>query len=159
MGLDFVETAPGVMTAAWTHPRYGREHSIAVIEGCDAWNTFIDGEWIARDLPSFEAAVAAAEKKLTPKTSSKIIRVVGVLLIAALLGAGAVAGSKLLPATSAGEIATVTEVEKHDTTASKNPAHNEKVVPTKTVRDLPLSRQPAPVRRDQPALQPSPHRL
>ena len=56
-------------------------------------------------------------------------------------------------------VETVTEVEKHDTTASKNPAHNEKVVPTKTVRDLPLSRQPAPVRRDQPALQPSPHRL
>lgn len=164
MSLEFAKTAPGVRVASWTHPRSGRVHSIAVIESCDAWNTFIDGEWIARDLPSFEEAVAAAETELTPKTSPKMIRVAGVLLLALIVGASAVVASKFIPAISTPEIAkiaeieevvAVTEGEEAGASARKYHAKEEKVAPDKPVRDLGVSQQPLPVRRERPTLQPS----
>ena len=118
MSLQFAKTAPGVMVASWTNPS-GRIHSIAVIESCDAWNTFIDGEWIARDQPTFKDAVAAAEIKLTRKASSKMIRVAGVLLVSAILGASAVVASKFMPDISNEEIMAVPEGEQPGARADK----------------------------------------
>ena len=99
------------MVASWTHPKSGRVYSIAVIESCDAWNTFIDGEWIARDQPTFEDAVAVAEMKLTRKTWSSMIRIAGVLLLVVILGASAVVASKFMPAIPSEEISALTEGE------------------------------------------------
>jgi hypothetical protein len=118
MSLQFAKTAPGVMVASWTNPR-GRIHSIAVIESCDAWNTFIDGEWIARDQPTFKDAVAAAEIKLTPKASSKMIYVAGVLLVSVILGASAVVASKFMPDLSSEAIMAVSEGEESGPRANK----------------------------------------
>jgi hypothetical protein len=112
MSLQFAKTAPGVMVASWTHPKSGRIHSIAVIESCAAWNTFIDSEWIARDQPTFKDAVTTAEMKLTRKASSKMIRVAGVLLVSVILGAGAVVASKFMPDISSEEIMAVSEGEE-----------------------------------------------
>ncbi len=108
MSLQFAKTAPGVMVASWTNPS-GRIHSIAVIESCDAWNTFIDSEWIARDQPAFKDAVAAAEMRLARKASSKMIRVAGVLLVSVILGASAVVASKFLPEISSEKVMAVSE--------------------------------------------------
>ena len=157
MSLQFAKTAPGVMVASWTHPKSGRIHSIAVIESCDAWNTFIDGEWIARDQPTFEDAVAVAEMKLTRKTWSSMIRIAGVLLLVVILGASAVVASKFMPAISSEEISALTEGEASGARAIKSPARVNKVAPDTANRDLAVSKQPLPVRRDRPALQPRPH--
>ncbi len=156
MSLQFAKTAPGVMVASWTNPS-GRIHSIAVIESCDAWNTFIDGEWIARDQPTFEDAVAVAEMKLTRKTWSSMIRIAGVLLLVVILGASAVVASKFMPAISSEEISALTEGEASGARAIKSPARVNKVAPDTVNRDLAVSKQPLPVRRDRPALQPRPH--
>ena len=157
MSLEFTKTAPGVMVASWPHQKSGRVHSIAIIEGSDAWNTFIDGEWIARDQPTFEDAVAVAEMKLTRKTWSNMIRVAGVLLLVVILGASAVVASKFMPAISSEEISALTEGEASGARAIKSPARVNKVAPDTANRDLAVSKQPLPVRRDRPALQPRPH--
>jgi hypothetical protein len=154
MSLEFAKTAPGVMVASWTHPKSGRVQSVAIIKSCDAWNTFIDGEWIARDLSSFEDAVAAAERKLTPRASSNMIRVAGVCLLAVILGASAVVISKFMPVIPAVRDAAVREGEGANARASKNTEKVETVAPDKSLRDLAISQQPLPVRRDRPALQP-----
>ena len=158
MSLEFAKTAPGVMVASWAHPKSGRVQSIAIIESCDAWNTFIDGEWIARDLPCFEDAVAAAERKLAPKAASNMIRVAGICLLAAILGASAVVASKFIPAISAAKVAADTDGgEGGGAQASKYSSKVETVAPDKPVRDLAVSQQPLPVHRDGPTLQPRAH--
>jgi hypothetical protein len=151
MNLQFAKTAPGVMVASWTHPKSGRVYSIAVIESCDAWNTFIDGEWIARDLPSFEGAVAAAETKLSPKFYPNLVRVAGLCLLAVILGASAVVASKLMPANSAAEVAAVTEDDAPGARASELV---EKVAPDTPIQNPGVSQQPLPVRRARPTPQP-----
>jgi hypothetical protein len=158
MSLEFAKTAPGVMVASWTHPKSGRVKSVAIIKSCDAWNTFIDGEWIARDLSSFEDAVAAAERKLTPRASSNMIRVAGVCLLAVILGASAVVASKFMPAVSTAKVTPDTEEGKGGgAQVSKYSSKVETVAPDKPVRDLAVSEQPLPVRRDGPTLRPRAH--
>jgi hypothetical protein len=157
MSLEFTKTAPGVMVASWPHQKSGRVHSIAIIEGSDAWNTFIDGEWIARDQPTFEDAVAVAEMKLTRKRSSNMIRVAGVLLLAVILGASAVVASKFMPANSGEEISALREREASGARTSNYPARVNKVAPDTANRNLAVSKQPLPVPRDRPTLQPRPH--
>jgi len=119
MALEFAKTAPGVMTATWTHPNSGRAFSVAVIESCETWHTFIDGELIARDQPSFDVAVAAAEKKLTRKATSRMVRVAGILVIASSLGASAVIASKFMPHVTGSELAAVAKPERAITPATE----------------------------------------
>ena len=157
MSLEFTKTAPGVMVASWPHQKSGRVHSIAIIESIDAWNTFIDGEWIARDQPTFEDAVAVAEMKLKRKRSSNMIRVAGVLLLAVILGASAVVASKFMPEISGEEISALTEGEASSARASNYPARVNEVASDTANRDLAVSKQPLPVPRDRPTLQPRPH--
>ena len=159
MRLEFKKTAPGVMVASWTYSKSGRSYSIAAIESCDTWHTFIDGEWIARDLPSFEEAAIAAEMKLTPKGSPKMIRVAGVLLAAAILGASAVVASKFVPAISSAEVATVTRGDDSSARRGQYTANVKTTAPDEIFRSPAASKQPLPVRRELPALQPSAHRF
>ncbi len=105
MELNFAKTAPGVMTASWTHPKKGRQYSIAIIESCDTQHLFIDGELIARELPNFDDAVTLAKQKLNATQSPQLVRIAGALVIASVIGASVVVASKFLPAISPAEIA------------------------------------------------------
>ena len=70
MALNFTETAPGVHTTTLTNPKTEQRHNIAIIESCDAWQLFVDGELAARDLPSFKAAITEAEAKITTRRTT-----------------------------------------------------------------------------------------
>ena len=108
MELQFAKTAPGVMTASWTHPKKGRHYSIAIIESCDTQHLFIDGELIARELPTFEDAVTLARQKLESGRSSQLVRIASGLVLASVIGASIIVASKFMPAITASEIAAVT---------------------------------------------------
>lgn len=98
MALQFTETAPGVHTATWTNPKNQQRQNIAVIESCDAFQLFIDGELSVRDLPSFKAAVAQAESNFKSGSSSRMVRAAGFLVLVSVVGATAIGAAKLLSA-------------------------------------------------------------
>jgi hypothetical protein len=105
MDLNFAKTAPGVMTANWMHPKTGRQYSVAIIESCDTQHLFIDGELVARELATFDDAVALAKQKLASKQPSKLVRVAAALVIASAIGASVIAASKFMPRMTAEDLA------------------------------------------------------
>ncbi len=128
MELNFAKTAPGVMTASWTHPKKGRQYSVAIIESCDTQHLFIDGELIARELPNFDDAVTLAKQKLNTTQSSQLVRIAGALVIASVIGASVVVASKYLPAITPAEIAAAASTITSDTKSSS--AQNDGAAPT-----------------------------
>jgi hypothetical protein len=105
MDLNFAKTAPGVMTANWMHPKTGRQYSVAIIESCDTQHLFIDGELVARELATFDDAVALAKQKLASKQPSKLVRIAAALVIASAIGASVIAASKFMPRMTAADLA------------------------------------------------------
>lgn len=96
MTLRFTETAPGVYTSSILDAKTGKSHNIAIIESCNAWQLFIDGELSARDLPSFKAAIASAEGKFKAQPTPVMLRAACVLVIASIAGASLIGATKLL---------------------------------------------------------------
>lgn len=96
MALHFSETAPGVHTTTLTNPKTDKRHNIAIIESCNAWQLFIDGELAARDLPSFKAAIAEAESKVTVRRTSTMVRAACILVLFSVAGASAIGMTKVL---------------------------------------------------------------
>ena len=94
MDLNFAQTAPGVMTASWMHPKSGRQYSVAIIESCDTQHLFIDGELVARELATFDDACTLAKQKLSAKQSTKLVRVAGALVLASVISASVIAASE-----------------------------------------------------------------
>lgn len=103
MTLQFTETAPGVHTGSVTDPRTNETHNVAIIESCDAWQVFVDGEPKYRDLPSFREAVATIEQSASAsKRSFPIVKLATVVASFSLLGAGSFAAAKFLDTEAAG---------------------------------------------------------
>lgn len=96
MALEFTETAPGVHTATLSDPKTGQGRNIAIIESCDAWQLFIDGELAARDLPSFNAAVQQG-KQAVGKKSGRLMGTTSLVMLGSVAGA-LVIGSTILAA-------------------------------------------------------------
>ena len=96
MALQFSETAPGVHTTSIINPKTDRRHNIAIIESCDAWQLFIDGELAVRDMPSFKAAAAEAQAKVTAPRTSNMVRAACILVLLSVTGASAIGMSKVL---------------------------------------------------------------
>jgi len=96
MALHFSETAPGVHTTTLTNPKTDKRHNIAIIESCNAWQLFVDGELAARDLPSFKAAVAEAETKITARRTPTMVRAACLLVVLSVAGASAIGMTKVL---------------------------------------------------------------
>lgn len=103
MTLQFTETAPGVHTGSVTDPRTQEIHNVAIIESCNAWQVFVDGEPKYRDLPSFREAVATVEQSASAsKRSFPVAKLVAVVTSLSLLGAGSFAAAKFLDSEAAG---------------------------------------------------------
>lgn len=96
MALQFSETAPGVHTTTIVDPKTERRHNVAIIESCDAWQLFIDGELKTRDLPSFKAAVTAAQAQIAARRPSSMIRVAAALVAVSAAGVATVGLSKAI---------------------------------------------------------------
>ena len=96
MPLQFKETAPGVNIAAWQHPKTCQHRTVAIIASCDAWQLYIDCELAADDLASFDAATKEAIRRLGAKPLSLILRITGVLLLAAVAGATTISATKII---------------------------------------------------------------
>lgn len=96
MALQFSETAPGVHTSSILNPKTEKRHNIAIIESCDAWQLFVDGELAVRDLPSFKAAVAEAEAKLAAPRTSTMVRAACILVVLGVAGATTIGMTKVL---------------------------------------------------------------
>ncbi len=96
MALQFSETAPGVHTAAIINPKTDRRHNVAIIESCDAWQLFIDGELAVRDMPSFKAAAAEAQAKVMAPRTSNMVRAACILVLFSVTGASAIGMTKVL---------------------------------------------------------------
>ncbi|MGI9479336.1 MAG: hypothetical protein ACR2PI_21720 [Hyphomicrobiaceae bacterium] len=96
MALHFSETAPGVHTTTLTNPKTEKRHNIAIIESCNAWQLFVDGELAARDLPSFKAAIKEAESKVTARRTSIMVRAACTLVLVSVAGASAIGMTKVL---------------------------------------------------------------
>jgi hypothetical protein len=94
MALEFTETAPGVHTATLSDPKTGQSRNIAIIESCDAWQLFIDGEIAARDLPSFAAAIEQGKKSVGGR-SPRLMGISGMVVLGTFAGALAI-GSAML---------------------------------------------------------------
>lgn len=96
MAPHFTETAPGVHTTTLTDPKTERRQNIAIIESCDAWQLFVDGELKTRDLPSFKAAVAAAQSNLTNHRGPSMVRVACALVLLSIAGASTIGMAKVI---------------------------------------------------------------
>ena len=115
MALHFSETAPGVHTTTLTNPKTAKRHNVAIIESCNAWQLFVDGELVARDLPSFKAAIAEAESKVTARRTSMMVRAACTLVLVSVAGASAIGMTKVL-APLLSDDATVAAVASDTTT-------------------------------------------
>jgi hypothetical protein len=127
MELNFAKTAPGVMSASWTHPKKGRQVSIAIIESCDTQHLFIDGELIARDLPTFDDAVTLAKQRVNATQAPGLVRIAGAFVAASLIGASVFVAAKFMPAISTAEIVAAaspgTLTENHNTKPVQTEPH------------------------------------
>jgi hypothetical protein len=95
MTTQFNETAPGVHTATLTNPKSKQLHNVAIIESCDAFQVFIDGELQERDLPSFRAAAAVAERKVCASRSLTMAHAAGILVLLSVAGGSAIGVTKV----------------------------------------------------------------
>lgn len=114
MALQFSETAPGVHTSSILNPRTDKRHNIAIIESCDVWQLFIDGELAVCDLPSFKAALAQAEAKFAPPRTSNMVRAACVLVVLSMAGASTIGLTKVLAPVFSAETAVAAIASSHE---------------------------------------------
>ena len=130
MTLRFTETAPGVHTTSLLNPKTKKTHNIAIIESCNAWHLFIDGEASDRDLPSLKAAASAAQAKILSQRSPVMVRAACILVVASIAGASMIGATKLLGPGTETAVAAGHPLETHATPASAPKFERVKPVPT-----------------------------
>lgn len=96
MAAQFTETAPGVHTAALIHPRTGHQAEVAIIQGSEAYQIYVNGKLRSADLPSFRAAAAAVDGTLRAERSTSMVYVAGSLVLLSVVGATSIGMAKLM---------------------------------------------------------------
>ena len=100
MTLHFEETTPGVHMAMWENPNSGNARTVVVIESLGQFTLYIDGDVAARDLESFEAAVARAQSTLTSGGSRRMVQMASALVVFAAVGGAAIGVTHLMSGAS-----------------------------------------------------------
>ncbi|MGI9426615.1 MAG: hypothetical protein ACR2PA_25785 [Hyphomicrobiaceae bacterium] len=149
MTLNFEETTPGVHMAMWEGTKSKAARTVVIIESLGQFTLYIDGDVTARDLDTFESAVARAHANLSSNHARRMVKIAGGLVIVAALGGTAIGLGHLLSSMSVAGVQTAIETTGQSIQSIVQPAQ--------FTRFKPVKRQPDPVvinRTEEPVGQP-----